>query len=219
MKNKLIVIFAIGFVSCGKMPNTSRAPLSGYVYQYGSSISVGFYGTSNYGSFIADRLNRNFVQKAHGGTSLLDRNAQGDLSQSETITPDIGTWDPDGVILWDTGINDAIVHGEDAVYQASYNTELRRLLQAFHDNKMKAYISTPNHNCNEMRFGTNAIEDEYGAITKQAVSDLADPKIQLVDYSIGFVPVVNNTRDCIHPNFQGYLQMTDYFFAQFPEAQ
>lgn len=194
--------------SCGKAPENPE--FNGTMYAYGSSISVGFDDESPYVKLIAKKMKFKFINHAYGGSSLLDKAPSGAPSQYDVISNE--HWDVDDVVHWDIGINDAILHGGDAQYLSKFESNLMELLYKIQASSVIAYIGTPVHNCNEPRFANNSDEDKYGAIAKRLVYGLKNPRIKIVDYSYGFIPTEDNTRDCLHPNQTGHGQMADFFF-------
>ena len=200
MKKLLLIPALLLATACATNEGTAT-----YVYTYGSSITAGMVHP-NYAEQFAQAVGLTFpIEKAYGATSLFQGNAQGAPDQYNTIMGD--TWSSRSIVLWDAGINDAIINGDDAAYEAKFTQGVQDVINHFEKSGVKVFVATPNHNCNEARFGTNELMDKYGAIVKKLVSEKNNANIVLVDFGDEFNPTTSNTVDCIHPNVEGYKQM------------
>ncbi len=200
-------LWIVCLMGCG----TSEHKFSGIIYTYGSSIMAGF-DHPDWAENVGTAWNYKTILGANGGTSMFDRNANNQLAQYETIMA-VPEWPSNAVIFWDTGINDAILHVNDPAYITQYSSGLNEILAKFGAKNVRVWVATPNHNCDEPRFGTNAVEDIYGNIAKAKVAALNNPRIKIIDFSVGFSPDTTNTVDCLHPNLLGYRQMSAFFLG------
>jgi lysophospholipase L1-like esterase len=198
---KLVVLtLTLMLISCGKKPDSQTNPV--YLYAYGDSISYGLVHP-NYVESVAQSHSAVLFQKSIGGTEMTDRN------QHDTIISDnFYFWSKqDTVVLFAPGLNDAILNHADPTYMALYEKNLVELVNWMHWSQRKAFIGTPNHVCDETRFVTNSIVDQYADINRRVVKQINDPNIVLVDYNAEFTPSIANTLDCGHPNELGNSQM------------
>lgn len=215
---KRIILSLLILVGCGKKDDHG---FNGTMYTYGSSITYGL-ARPNYAQDVATALNYNIIENAKGGSSLLDKNSAGDSDQYDLIMA--AQWPAGAMIVWDTGINDGILHAHDPVYLAKFTQGIQDVMTKLNSSNVTVYVLTPNHTCDEPRFGLNSDFDLYGTIVKNAVKALNNPKIKIIDMSVGFTPTVDNsleyydrfstttgtTLDCAHPNLYGYRLMADY---------
>jgi len=222
--NKLIEISIWGLIlfgvslslcNCGKTTNNNQNNL----YVYGDSISYGL-SSPSWPKIIASRLNMNMIQNSHGGTSVFDSNAQGDLPQYSILMN--ATWESTAIVVWAPGVNDAILHGSDPTYQAQYQQGLIDVFTRLKQAKVKVYIGTPNHNANESRFVANSIVDQYATINRTVAAQFG---FKLINFNQEFIPIwdqslsydqefnttTGTTLDGIHPNVYGYQLMAQYF--------
>jgi hypothetical protein len=194
---KLFLILFLSMTGCGSgSTNTSLS-----LFVYGDSISAG-----GYPAMIAAQNGWALHNQSIGGTEIISQN-QFPLIEQDIVN---NTWPKGSIVFFAPGVNDGILNGSDSAYQSTYLSDITKILQDIELQPVIAYIGTPTHNCNEFRVA-NSIIDQYAGLTKQAVLSINAPNIILVDYNAKFIPTVDSTYDCYHPNNQGNLDMMQIF--------
>jgi lysophospholipase L1-like esterase len=206
-----LAVFLTALALSGCTPDgvasTLRAQVAGHecagptgrkLYVYGDSISHGW-DTPSYPGIVACRLGLELVNESIGGTAIDDQNQYPAIMAAQ--------WEPDAVVMFAPGTNDAIIYGQDQTHEEFYRQALSNVIAKIASGGQTGIIGTPLSSCDEQRFGPNSYKNSYAQINRDLVVSAGPGRIHLADYMSAFSPSHQNTHDCLHPNATGNQEL------------
>jgi lysophospholipase L1-like esterase len=208
---KHLLSLLLGLTACASPNQNGSGSNFTPLYVYGDSISAGGGVGDGYPDIIAAQMGWYEINKSIGGTEM-DSPNQYNLFLWDCCTTQ--RMENGAKVMFSPGVNDSN-NVNTPGYITIYTNDLTTLLQNISTRSVTVYIGTPIHHCNEAKWGVNATSvDVFAAINRQVVASVAAPNVILVEYNQNFVPTVDNTIDCLHPNISGYTQMAQIFDQQ-----
>lgn len=209
MKTLALIVILVALAGCGKSPKDPT------FFFYGDSITAGMAeGLPNFAMRITTSMGYSMANEAYGATSLFKDNAQGGPNIYSQVMN--GHWREQDIVMITPGMNDAIIFGNNPENMARYSAGMDAIMAKIIASPVKTvYIGTTiklvNDQAVHARFVEDAVVQTYVDLTIDAVQRAGSDKIKIIDFRGCFNDRWEASLDGIHPNKQGYVELTNCF--------
>lgn len=167
--------------------------------------SANVYNHSSYAKYVASSLGMPYDMQAVGGTRLESDAQIGKIRDFQ--------FNPNDIVLFQPGVNDATVYREDLTYLAKYESLLREAIGILCSSAKDVYIGTATHVFGNQFNIQNSDIQAYGDILLKIYAEHTYANLHVVDTFNQFPAITDGYYDFEHPNVLGEHELASLYLT------